>query len=172
MRIPVQINLNYSLSTQVYFNLVQTQATTGCRGTGIYSFGVTNSDSSDAVDNNFSYSAVGDNTAGGGSGFTFGPNNLSGSSPSFVNPIEPSAPSCGNSSSVPNCMATLIAGFTPTTAAAKSYGYQTPTSKSTYDPLFPQWLCNVNLPSGLVTMGCMVQSSRPAPVTITSVIVN
>jgi hypothetical protein len=51
-------------------------------------------------------------------------------------------------------MATVIANFTPATAAAKPYGYQVPTSTSIVDPLFPQWLCNVNLPAGLVTPGC------------------
>jgi len=57
-------------------------------------------------------------------------------------------------------MATLIANFTPTNAAAASYGYQAPVSTQTYDPLFPQWLCSVtNLPSGLVTMGCLTGSS-------------
>ena len=56
-------------------------------------------------------------------------------------------------------MATMIANFTPTTAAAKAYGYQIPSTSPTSDPLFPQWLCNVNLPPGLVTMGCGSASS-------------
>jgi hypothetical protein len=68
-------------------------------------------------------------------------------------------------------MATVIANFTPTAAAAKAYGYQTPSTSSTSDPLFPQWLCNVNLPAGLITMGCVSSSSQPAPVTITNVVV-
>jgi hypothetical protein len=51
-------------------------------------------------------------------------------------------------------MATVIANFTPTNAAAVRYGYQTPSSTQVSDPLFPKWLCNVNLPSGLVTLGC------------------
>jgi hypothetical protein len=55
-------------------------------------------------------------------------------------------------------MAAVIANFTPTNTAATAYGYEMPGSTSVYDSLFPQWLCNVNLPSGLVTMGC---SSQP-----------
>jgi hypothetical protein len=52
-------------------------------------------------------------------------------------------------------MATVIANFTPTAPAAKSYGYQIPSTTSIYDPLYPQWLCGVtNLPAGLVTPGC------------------
>jgi hypothetical protein len=56
-------------------------------------------------------------------------------------------------------MATVIANFTPTTAAAKAYGYQIPGTASIYDPLYPQWLCNVTLPAGLVTPGCLTGSS-------------
>jgi len=42
-------------------------------------------------------------------------------------------------------MATVIANFKPTTAAAQPYGYQVPSTVPNSDPLFPQWLCNVNL---------------------------
>jgi hypothetical protein len=51
-------------------------------------------------------------------------------------------------------MAKVIANFKPTATAAAGYGYQTPSAAQVYDPLFPQWLCNVKLPSGLVTLGC------------------
>jgi hypothetical protein len=53
-------------------------------------------------------------------------------------------------------MGTIIADFQPTTGAS-AYGYQTPASGNVSDPLFPKWLCNVNLPKGLVTMGCLSQ---------------
>ena len=89
-------------------------------------------------------------------GFSAGPNNTLGTSPAFSNPTNPGAPSCGSATSVPNCMASVIANFTPTTAAAKSYGYQPVSTTSVYDPLYPQWLCTVtNLPAGLVTPGCL-----------------
>jgi hypothetical protein len=55
---------------------------------------------------------------------------------------------------VPACMASVIANFTPTNSAVVGYGYQIPSPNQDYDLLFPQWLCNVSLPSGLVTMGC------------------
>jgi hypothetical protein len=54
-------------------------------------------------------------------------------------------------------MATVITNFRPTNQATWGYGYQIPSSTQTYDPLFPQWLCNVNLPAGLVTMGCKAE---------------
>jgi hypothetical protein len=164
-----EINLNDSLSTQVSFNLVQSQGPTGCRGTNIYSLGVTDPDSTVNLYDNFIYSAAGNNTAGNGEGFTFSPSNVSGANPSFANSGRPSAPNCKVSTSVPNCMANLISNFTPTAISAKSYGYQIPHNTPTYDPLFPQWLCNVDLPAGLVTMGCTALSSLPAPVTIISV---
>jgi hypothetical protein len=70
---------------------------------------------------------------------------------------------------VPDCMAPVIAGFTPTTAAAAGFSYQIPGSTPVEDALFPQWLCNVNLPSGLVTMGCATGASAasagPRPLT-------
>jgi hypothetical protein len=63
-------------------------------------------------------------------------------------------------------MATVIANFKPTTAAAQAYGYQVPSTVPNSDPLFPQWLCNVNLPPGLVTTACASTSSTlPAPPT-------
>jgi hypothetical protein len=109
-------------------------ATLGSSGTGSY------------------YSAV------NSTGFVIGPN-FSNSSPSFVNATTPGAPSCGSAASVPNCMATVIANFTPTAGAAKGYGYQVPSATSVYDPLYPQWLCSVTLPSGLVTPGCVTGTS-------------
>jgi hypothetical protein len=62
-------------------------------------------------------------------------------------------------------MASVIADFTPTNAAAKAYGYQTPSLTSVADPLFPQWLCNANLPPGLVDSPCAAAagSSNTAP---------
>jgi len=69
-------------------------------------------------------------------------------------------PSCSSFASTVACMATVIANFTPTTTAALTYGYQTPSTTSIYDPLYPQWLCGTNLPSGLVTPGCVVGSNH------------
>jgi hypothetical protein len=65
-------------------------------------------------------------------------------------------------------MATVIANFTPTNATvlAGGYGYQIPSGTQIYDPLFPQWLCNVNLPSGLVTMGCLLNPPTLAPAVV------
>ena len=165
-----EINLNQSLSSEVYSNLVQAGTNT-CQGSvAEYALGMYKPDSTDQLYNNYIYNAAGNNTTGSGAGFSFGPNNTTGNNPNFKNPVKPGPPSCGGASSVPNCMATMIANFTPTNPAAAPYGYQVPSAARTYDPLFPQWLCSVtNLPPGLVTMGCLAQSSAPATPTITGI---
>jgi hypothetical protein len=159
-----EIRLSSSLSTTVSMNLVETAGSSACNVSGsaqpLYALGVSAADSSDVLSNNFLYSQSGNNTSGSGNGFSFGSNTV-GTNPSFANPVRPPAPSCGNFSSVPACMASVIADFTPRTAAAAAFGYQGPSSTQTYDPLFPQWLCTASLPSGLVTMGCGQQSALP-----------
>lgn len=151
-----EIALLNATGTQATLNLAVTNAVNGCGGTNpIYAFFVSRTTTGDVVDQNWGYSASGTNA---GlyltSGFSYGPNNVFDTNPVFANPVAPGAPSCSGKTNVPACMATAIANFTPTNVAAKSYGYQTPGGTSVYDPLFPQWLCNVNLPAGLVTMGC------------------
>lgn len=150
-----EINLAQSLSTTVYDNLVQTNASTACQAAvNLYALAVGSPDSTDQLYGNFLFSAAGNNTSRSGAGFSYG-SNFTGSSPGFANPVEPSAPSCGSFASVPACMASVVANYTPSNPAATPYGYQAPSAGSVNDPLFPQWLCNVNLPPGLVTVGCL-----------------
>jgi hypothetical protein len=127
-------------------NLAMTsQASTS--GDAIGAFSVNGS--GNTVSSNWLFSASGNTTLGSGYG-----TNLTGTSPAFANPVIPGAPNCSGTANVPACAATLIANFTPTNASAKAYGYQTPSSASVPDPLYPQWLCTVNLPAGLITKGC------------------
>ena len=151
-----EVSVLKSFVTEVYRNLAEPTVATGCSGNTVDAFYVAEGNATDLVYANFGYSSLGNNTGSGfSSGFSFGPNNLFGTDPQFANPSDPGAPSCGGTANTVACMATTIANFTPTNAAAIGYGYQPPSSTSVYDPLFPQWLCNVNLPSGLVTMGCL-----------------
>jgi hypothetical protein len=126
------------------------QGTTG--GDAIYAFA--NSGSNNTVSGNWLYSAAGNSTYGSGYGA-----NTTGANPTFANPVTPGAPNCGGTANVTACAATLIANFTPTNASAKSYGYQPITTASVSDPLFPAWLCNVGLPSGLINESCGNSSS-------------
>ena len=149
-----EITINASSAAKVYGNLTETTATGGCAGNAIYAYAVLNGGATDKLYNNYGYDASSHNIGVYNSaGFVPGPKNTFGD-PSFANPVDPGAPSCGSASSVPNCMAKVIANFTPTAARAAAYGYQPVQSGNVIDPLFPQWLCNLNLPPGLVTMGC------------------
>jgi hypothetical protein len=137
-------------------NLVQTNSATMCASAQPkYAIAISTDNATDVVNDNFAVGTNGNNTFSYSSGsFAFGALNVFGTSPSYANPVNPGAPSCSGAANVPACMATLIANFTPTNAAAKAFGYQPPSATSTNDPLFPQWLCNVTLPAGLVTKGC------------------
>jgi hypothetical protein len=135
-------------------NLSMTNGDTVCDSNAKYVFSVANGDVSDVVSGNWWYSNAGQNTFLYNSGsFVFG-TNTTGVDPMFSSLGIPEAPACSGTANVPECMATLISNFAPMNTSAKAYGYQTVINASTTDPLFPQWLCNVNLPSGLVTLGC------------------
>jgi hypothetical protein len=156
-----EITINFALNVQVLFNMAATNPAYGCGGYPLYAYYVAYGNSTDLAISNLGWSASGTYSATLNSqGFSYASNNLFGANPSFRNASVPSAP---------NCMAAMIANFTPTNATAAPYGYQIPGAVQTYDPLFPQWLCTANLPAGLVTMGCLAPSSLPASVTITGV---
>jgi hypothetical protein len=169
-----ELELSVAKKVQVYNNVAQATQSTGCGGFNLYAYGVAFVDGTSALYNN-----VG-NALGGHfsylqnqSSFVNGIGNLFGTNPNFANPGVPGAPNCSSASNVPGCMSAMIANFTPTNPLAKPMGYQAPSTTPNSDPLFPQWLCNVNLPPGLITTPCASTSStnRPAPVTITNVTV-
>lgn len=152
-----------ALNVQETQNLSSTAAATACDGNTAYAYFVYQGGASDIIYGTVGWSATG--TYGGISsspGFSYGPNNLFGTNPQFANPTVPGAPSCGTATSVPNCMGVVVANFTPTNSAVTGYGYQVPSAVPVYDPFFPQWLCNVNLPAGLVSMGCVQASGSTA----------
>jgi hypothetical protein len=155
-----ELYLSGTGAVQAWRNISRTNAATACSGPSpLYALWVSTSSATTGVAGNFIYSAAGNNQgSSGNTGFVYG-TNLSGTDPNFINPVNPGAPSCGTASSVPNCMATVINNFTPQTTGAATYGRQPVLTNQTYDALFPKWLCNVNLPSGLVTMGCLTGSA-------------
>jgi hypothetical protein len=151
-----EISLYESPLSEVFENLAQTTSTRGCAGNTIYAYYVISGDATDKVHSTWAYSSAGHNFGSAtSSAFSFGPNNVLGRNPSFANPVDPGAPNCGRSQNVPNCMAALIANFTPKAKRAAGYGFSTPGEVQAYDALFPKWLCNVNLPNGLVTASCL-----------------
>jgi hypothetical protein len=157
-------------TTEFYQNVARTNAATACGGNAEYAYVLQNATASAQLYSNFGFSAAGNSeSCQMCTGFSFGPNEVLGTDPMFANlpTTVPSAPSCDSASSVINCMAPIIADFTPTSSAVpEGWGYQPPSQAYVYDPLFPEWLCNVNLPSGLVSMGCLSEQdssnqSRP-----------
>jgi hypothetical protein len=150
-----EVLISSALNVQAEFNVIATNAAKGCGANTVYASYVGLGDASDIVENNLLYSASnGGGGANSSNAFSYGPHNISGTNPSFVNPMRPGPPSCGNSSSVPDCTATVIANFQVQASQASGWGYQPESANTKYDPLFPQWVCSVNLPPGLVTMGC------------------
>ena len=142
-------------TTTLLYDLGMTNATTGCGSNQKYAFYVGGGNGTDTVNNSWGYAASGNNDGiNTSTGFSYGAGNTFGTTPSFSSASAPGAPSCGSATSVPNCMSTVISNFTPSATGANAYGYQMPATGSVVDPLFPKWLCNVNLPSGLVTLGC------------------
>lgn len=157
-----------STKLEVFLSISATAAATACNSNTTYSYFVLNGNGTVHVYNTTAWSAAGNySSSSGSSGYSFGPNNLTNTTLSFTNAVTPGAPSCGSFASVPACMATVIANFTPTAVAAKAYGYQPVSTVSRYDPLYPQWLCTVtNLPTGLVTPGCLTGSAMSSGTTL------
>jgi hypothetical protein len=144
--------------TQIYSNLVVSNSTYGCGGYPVHAFAAYIADASDQVNDNFAYGLSSEPELASSSGaFTYSTTNTLGVSPSFASEATPAAPACTGTANVPSCMSTMISNFTPTASAAAGMGYQAPSSTPISDPLFPQWLCSVKFPAGLITMGCPVQ---------------
>jgi hypothetical protein len=168
-----QVLIYQAQNVQVFQNIAVTNAAVGARSNPVYAYWVSTSNGTTHVYQNVGYSPSGTvNGIYNSTGFSYDPSDLFTTNPSFANATIPGVPSCGTFASVTACMATVIANFTPTAAAAKAFGYQLPSTSQAYDPLFPQWLCNVNLPAGLVTMGCFSAPLAPAAPTITRVTIN
>ena len=149
-----EVLLNSAYSVQERYNLVATQNSTECAGNPIYALSVYNVNGSVWIYDNFAFGVGGQNTFKYAYGaFGYDSNNTLGVDPYLQNAYTPGAPSCGGTGTVANCMGWLTSNFLPTVAAAKPYGHQWPGNYG-YDPLFPQWVCNTNIPSGLIKRGC------------------
>ncbi len=153
-----ELLLKLTKNTALDHNLAQTRAGTSCSSGALYGSFAETVDGSDTVPAGWYYSAAGHPTGtDNATGFNFG--TITTTNPGFTNPVNPGAPSCGGTASVPACMAAVVAGYKPTTSGASAFGYQAPVSTPVTDPLFPTWLCNVGLPSGLVSTPCVPGNS-------------
>ena len=150
-----EIALNHALNTQITKNLISTRSASGCGGHAVFGIAVAAGDGSDSASDNFVFGLGGNHTFVYRSRpFTFGATNALGVNPLFSNAEVPGPPQCHGTANVPGCMEALIADFGATAPSAAGFGYQIPRPTPTFNPLYPQWLCSVNLPAGLVTRGC------------------
>jgi hypothetical protein len=155
------LDLYKAYNVTTYGNLIDNGFATNCGGAPFYAVAIGDGNTTDSVTNSWLAGAGGYNEFLSADGsLALGTGNIMGTDPAFANPVDPGAPSCSSSASVPACMAPVIANFTPAVSAAKSYGYQPPSGNNASDTLFPQWLCTANVPSGLVTMGCATGSAQ------------
>lgn len=150
-----EMRINSAYDVNAYYNVAATTGTTACANNPLYAFRVFTGNGTDWVWGNFLFGYNGQVTSFyNAPSFGFATNNVVGQSPNFNNAQTPSAPYCSGTGNTTSCMASVIWNLAPTNSAAKTLGYQWPSSTSTYDPMFPQWVCNVNLPSGIITKGC------------------
>jgi hypothetical protein len=150
-----ELNVNLAKNVQAFNGMYATSTADGCSGYAIYGASVASGDASDLIEYSSIFGLDGNNTFVSGGTFNFANQTGSaiGTNPGFANAVAPGAPSCSGYANTVACMATLISNFKTSGAGTAGIGYQAPTTGS-YDPFFPQWLCTVGLPSGIITMGC------------------
>jgi hypothetical protein len=152
-----EVILNSAYNVHEAYNLAATANATECVGNPIYALSAYDVDGTASASNNFAFGHNGYHTFKYAAGsFTYDATNVLGVDPSLQNANTPGAPSCGGTGNVAACMAWLTTNFTPTNVTAKAYGHQLPGVKSVADPLFPQWLCGLNIPGNLITSPCPV----------------
>jgi hypothetical protein len=158
-----QIMIHNVKNVNVTRNLLVAPKQYGCGSNPVYAVYVGLSDGSNTVADNWLYSPWGYNEGINSSPlFNYG-TNLKGTDPNFVSPSAPSAPSCSGKKNVPDCMSNVIANFTARASGATAYGYQPITGEKGYNSFFPQWLCNVGLPSGVINTYCSASSNPSTP---------
>jgi Big-like domain-containing protein len=153
-----EIVLQQSTGVHVTSNISRTASPKGCGANAAYALYVAEGDDTDVIASNFAYGMSGQNTSQNGSaGFSFAASNTLGADPQFVNPpaTNPGPPNCAGFASVAQCMASTFAGLLPKSPAAAGMGIQPLGGTATPDPLFPTWLCNVFLPTGLIPNHCL-----------------
>ena len=155
-----EIVSNEDYGVAITGNIAQTTATLGCPATSSstnyqYAVSVFDGASTTSVSGNFLSAASGAPTSNypSNDGFAFG-TNFTTTNPGFSAPAVPGAPSCGSSASTVACMSGLISNFTASASGAAGDGYQPPSSVPVANANFPMWVCNTNLPSGLVSSPC------------------
>jgi len=149
-----EVLLNSAFNVQENWNLIATKSQTACVGNPNYALSGYEVDGTDWSYGNLAFAYNGQYEY-----FYWGPNfyatsNVLGVNPYFANAYVPGAPSCGGATNVANCMSWVANNFKPTNSAVTWAGFQTPSYYAASAPLFPTWVCNANLPPGIVTKPC------------------
>ena len=80
--------------------------------------------------------------------------NVTQATPNFVNAHQvAAAPDCSTATSVPQCLAQLIADFRPRPAGTVGLGYQKPGACAP-NPDWPTWIGPGDAPDGIITKPC------------------
>jgi len=150
-----ELLINAAKNVQAFNGIYATSTANGCTGDAIYGAAVGDGDTSDLIEYSSIDGVSGNNTFVNGGTFNFSSqtDDTIGVNPGFYHAVAPGAPSCSKYTNTVACMATLIADFKASGAGTSGNGYLAPTTPA-YDVFYPQWLCNVSLPSGLITNGC------------------
>jgi hypothetical protein len=152
-----EITLQQADGVQVSNNVAMTNSAIGCGANPNYALYVAEGDNTDVVANNFADGISGLNAGQNAStGFSFAASNILGVNPQFVSPpmTNPGPPNCTGTGNVAQCMSSTFAGLLPQASSAVGLGILPLGGAVTSDPLFPMWLCNVALPSGLIPNHC------------------
>ena len=145
--------LNKTENTHLFGNAARTNGS-GIGGDSAnqeYASLVMNADQTSIISGNVLWSGTGHYTSLVNSPtFAYGGNSTA--NPGFPTPYSPPVePNCSGFATTTACMASVVSTYSATLAG---YGYQQPSMTPVSDPLFPQWLCNIGIPPGFVTMGC------------------
>ncbi len=150
-----EVLLNSAYNVQERWNLVATASQKACVSNPTYALSAYTVNATVWSYGNFAFGFNNQNLwVWNASGFGYDSSNVTGVNPNLSNPYVPGAPSCGGAGNVTSCMQYVVNNVKPTNSIATYAGYHQPSSSPGYAPLFPAWLCNANLPAGIVTKPC------------------
>jgi hypothetical protein len=155
-------------NTSIYNNAIVATGTGGCGTQLAYAIYGGQLDDSDQVYQNAGFSPAGKNAVVFDSpAFTLGAS-MSAVNPGFVSPQAPGYPSCSEAVNAVACMSQVIGNFAISNSAVNAMGYHLPSTKPVSNPLYPAWLCTVQMPNGLDNASCFpingyVMQARATP---------
>lgn len=150
-----EILLNSAYNVQERWNLAATKSQKACVNNNTFALSAYDINGSDWVYANLAFAYNSQYTfSWAGPGFGYDKSNVLGVNPSMANPYVPGPPACGGASNATECMQWVVNNVKPTNGAVQWAGYQQPNYSPSNAPLFPWWVCNANIPAGLITKPC------------------